>query len=517
MNIQSQGGADTLRLSGITKRFGPLLANDGIGFEVGPGEVVSLLGENGAGKTTLMNILFGHYVADEGEIEYAGVQLGKGNPNDAISAGIGMVHQHFALVENMSIAENVVLGTESLFSPRTGKKQAERKIAELLEEIGLSAGPDEKVADLSVGEKQRVEIVKALYRDSRVLIMDEPTAVLTPFEVESLFAIFRRLVRRGLSVVFISHKLSEAMSISDRILVLRKGRLVGERTPDSTDSAELAALMVGEPVTLPEADATAPGSILLELQTVSTASETARVNLADVTLSLRAGEITGIAGVAGNGQSLLASILSGTMHPAAGKILVDGVEPAQWSPRTALALGIARIPEDRLATGMFGDMSIVENMVSEQYRSNRFNRSGFVRRTSARRFAEQIISEYDVKCPSPFAPARLLSGGNMQKLILGRALDQDPRIVIANQPTRGLDVGAVAYVHGRLLAARERGAAVLLISDELEEILSLSDKVAVMSDGRLTPAMDRGQIGIKELGRLMARGSRDHSEAAHAA
>ena len=517
MNIQSQGGADTLRLSGITKRFGPLLANDDISFEVRPGEVVSLLGENGAGKTTLMNILFGHYVADEGEIEYAGVQLGKGNPNDAISAGIGMVHQHFALVENMSIAENVVLGTESIFSPRSGWAKAERRIAALLEEIGLSARPDEKVADLSVGEKQRVEIVKALYRDSRVLIMDEPTAVLTPFEVESLFSIFRRLVRRGLSVVFISHKLSEAMSISDRILVLRKGRLVGERTPDSTGNAELASLMVGEPVTLPEADAAAPGSILLELQSVSTASSAARVNLAEITLSLRAGEIKGIAGVAGNGQSLLASLLSGTMHPADGKILVDGAEPSQWNPRMALTLGIARIPEDRLATGMFGDMSIIENMISEQYKSSRFNKRGFARRKSARHFAEQVISEYDVKCPSPFASARLLSGGNMQKLILGRALDQDPRIVIANQPTRGLDVGAVAYVHGRLLAARKRGAAVLLISDELEEILSLSDKVAVMSDGRLTPAMDRGQVGIKELGGLMAHGKRDQSEAAHAA
>ena len=511
------GAAPALRLSSICKRFGPLLANDNISLDVGSGEVVALLGENGAGKTTLMNILFGHYVADGGSVEVGGRSLASGDPQAALRAGIGMVHQHFTLVENMSVAENVVLGTESLFAAASRRADEAGRIESLCEEIGLGAGPGASVGELSVGERQRVEIVKALYRNSKILILDEPTAVLAPFEIDSLFEILRRLVRRGLSVIFISHKLAEAMAISDRIIVLRKGRLVGERAPSETTPDELASMMVGEPVALPQVPARNPGPVVLELRDVSTASRSMRINLDRVSLSLRAGRITGIAGVAGNGQAALASVLSGTMRAASGRLLLNGAEPKRWSPESALAHGVARIPEDRLATGMIGDMSVVENMIPEQRRSPRFSRNGLLRRSDARRFAEQVISEYGVACSSPHMAVRLLSGGNIQKLILGRALDPEPQVVIANQPTRGLDVGAVAHVQERLLAARGRGAAVLLISEDLEEVMALSDKVSVMSGGRLSPETDRGELGIRELGALMARKSFDGPQAQHAA
>jgi simple sugar transport system ATP-binding protein len=501
----TDGEAQTvLRLSGVTKRFGPLVANDAISFDLKRGEIVALLGENGAGKTTLMNILFGHYVADEGLVEAFGRGLAPGDPRAALSAGIGMVHQHFTLADQLSVLENIVLGTESLFRPLLDRAGARARIARLAADFGLSVNPDALVADLAVGERQRVEILKALYRDVRILILDEPTAVLTPGETEALFATLKLLVARGLSILFISHKLGEVMAVSDRVLVLRQGRLAGAVATADTSRAELAALMVGEAVAEPEVRPSASGAPLLELRGVSAAPRQGGIALAGIDLVLRAGEITGLAGVSGNGQAALSAILEGRLQPRAGEILVRGEPVSDWSPRRALSRGVGRIPEDRHAIGMIGDMSVTENVISEAYRSPRFSRRGLLDWKAARRFALGIIADYDVKCPSPEARVRLLSGGNMQKLILGRALDGAPGVILANQPTRGLDVGAVAYVHRKLVDARDRGAAVLLISEDLDEIRALSDRILVISKGRLSRPSVRGELSIRQLGELMS-------------
>jgi general nucleoside transport system ATP-binding protein len=500
-----------LRLTGITKRFGPLVANDAISFELTRGEVVALLGENGAGKTTLMNILFGHYVADEGSVEAFGKALPPGDPRAALDTGIGMVHQHFTLAENMTVLENIALGTQAMWRARLDRGAAARRIRKLSGDFGLAIDPGAVVAALSVGERQRVEILKALYRDARILILDEPTAVLTPAETDALFRTLKLLVAQGLSIIFISHKLHEVMAASDRVLVLRAGRLVGERRTAETSRPELAALMVGQeiaPTTVAPAKAGPP---LLELTNVSTrAGGGGGAALDGISLTLRGGEITGLAGVSGNGQAALAALIAGTMQPLGGEIAIGGATVKEWSPRRALAAGIARIPEDRHAVGTIGDMSVTENAISERYRSARFSRLGFLDWRAARGFAEEIIADYDVKCPSPEARIRLLSGGNMQKLILGRALDPEPSVILANQPTRGLDVGAVSYVHKKLLEARARGAAILLISEDLEEILALSDRILVMSKGRLSTPSARGERTVRELGELMA----GHAEAA---
>ncbi len=496
--------APALRISGITKRFGSLVANDAISLELGQGEVVALLGENGAGKTTLMNILFGHYVADEGTVEVFGEALPPGDPRAALAAGIGMVHQHFTLADNMSVLENIVLGTQSPWSLRLDRAQARSRIRELSRDFGLVVEPDRQVAALSVGERQRVEILKALYRDARILILDEPTAVLTPGETDALFATLKMLVAKGLSIIFISHKLHEVMAVSDRVLVLRAGRIAGERTTRDTTRQELAALMVGEEVQAPAVAPVSRGRALLTLDNVSTAPLGGGSRLDGVSLALHEGVITGLAGVSGNGQAALAALLAGTAVPADGVMMIHAEAIANWSPRTALAKGVARIPEDRHAVGTIADMSVTENVISERYRSERFSSRGLVDWRAARGFAETLIRDYDVKCPSPDTRIRLLSGGNIQKLILGRALDPEPKIILANQPTRGLDVGAVAYVHGRLLEARARGAAILLISEDLDEIMALSDEVRVMFRGRISAPSQRGERSISELGELMA-------------
>lgn len=503
-----------LRLSRISKRFGPLRANEAISFDLKRGEVIALLGENGAGKTTLMNILFGHYIADEGTVEAFGKPLPPGDPRAALDAGIGMVHQHFTLADNMTVQENIALGTQGLWRMRLDRAAARRRIAQLSTDFGLAVDPAATVSTLSVGERQRVEILKALYREARILILDEPTAVLTPAETDALFRTLKLLVAKGLSIIFISHKLHEVMAVSDRVLVLRSGQLVGERETGSTDRKELASLMVGQEVKPAEVSPVKLGAPLLALEGVSTAPYNG-AGLDKVSLTLTAGEITGLAGVAGNGQAVLAGLIAGIRRPTGGSISIAGQEVADWSPRAALAHGVARIPEDRHAIGSIGDMSVAENVIAERYRSPRFNRMGFLNWKAAGRFAEKLIADYDVKCPSPEARIRLLSGGNMQKLILGRALDPDPAVILASQPTRGLDVGAVAYVHRMLLEARERGAAILLISEDLEEILALSDRIIVMSKGRLSTPSSRGERSIRELGELMAGHSGEPSD--HAA
>jgi ABC-type uncharacterized transport system ATPase subunit len=506
MSEAGGGAAETvLRLSGITKRFGPLVANDSISLDLKRGEVVALLGENGAGKTTLMNILFGHYVADEGTVEAFGKLLPQGEPRAALDAGIGMVHQHFTLADQMSVIENIALGTQGMFSPRFGRRAARQRIDMLSRDFGLAVHPDATVSDLSVGERQRVEILKALYRDARILILDEPTAVLTPLETDALFATLKKLVANGLSIIFISHKLNEVMAVSDRVLVLRSGKLSGERRTAETTRVELASLMVGDEIAEPAVTEHAPGDVVLSLTAVSTPPGRAGgAPLDRIDMDLRSGEITGLAGVSGNGQAALAALIAGTLQPETGTLRIRGETIRRWSATEALKHRIGRIPEDRHATGMIGDMSVTENVISESYRTERFSRLGFLDWKAAVNFAQSIIDAYDVKCPSPDARVRLLSGGNMQKLILGRAFDGDPQVILANQPTRGLDVGAVAYVHSKLLEARERGAAILLISEDLDEVIALADRIVVMSKGRFSAPSKRGELTIRQIGELMA-------------
>ena len=497
----TSGAEVVLRLDRITKRFGALAANEAVSLTLRRGEVVALLGENGAGKTTLMNILFGHYVADEGSVEVFGQPLPPGNPRAALAAGVGMVHQHFTLAGNLTVLENIRLGTEGLWTRSTAG--AREKVERLSGDFGLAVHPDAKVGRLSVGERQRVEILKALFRDARILILDEPTAVLTPQESEALFATLRKATALGLSVVFISHKLHEVMAIADRCVVLRHGRVVGEVETGATDKAALAALMVGGELSLPRAEAREPGAVLMQLDAVSTPDRGAAPGLQAVTLELRAGQITGLAGVSGNGQAALAEIVGGLALPGAGRIVVKDAAVARWSPGEALAQGVARIPEDRHHQGSIADFDLTENAVLEGYRT-RFSRRGWMNWRAARTFAEGIIKGYDVRCPGPETRIRLLSGGNMQKLILGRAMAGGPDIILANQPVRGLDVGAIAYVQSQLIAARDRGAAVLLISEDLDEIMGLSDVLHVMSQGRLSPGFARGTMTAAELGLWMA-------------
>ncbi|AVO36273.1 ABC transporter ATP-binding protein [Pukyongiella litopenaei] len=492
-----------LRLDSITKRFGNLVANDAVSVTLRRGEVIALLGENGAGKTTLTNILFGLYTADEGTVEVHGTTLPQGQPRAALDAGVGMVHQHFTLAENLTVLDNVMLGAEPLWRVRQAKRAARERLQQLSEDFGLKVALDARVATLTVGEKQRVEILKALYRDTDILILDEPTAVLTPQEADALFATLRKAVARGLSVIFISHKLHEVMAVSTRVLVLRHGRLVAELDTADTSEKALAALMVGGEVAEPRITPAEPGAPLLQLDAVSTPDTGNAPGLKSVNLSLNAGQITGLAGVSGNGQAALSDLVSGLTAPASGRMTVLGDIPADWSPRAALSHRIARIPEDRHKTGTVADFTLTENAILESCRDG-FSRHGWMDWAGAETHARAIIDRYDVRCPGPDTPIRLLSGGNMQKLILGRALETEPRIILANQPVRGLDIGAVNYVHAQLIAARDRGAAVLLISEDLDEIMSLSDVIHVISEGRLSPPFAHGSMSQAELGVWMA-------------
>jgi general nucleoside transport system ATP-binding protein len=497
-----------LSLQGVTKRFGPLVANDGIDLDLRRGEILALLGENGAGKTTLMNILFGHYVADEGTVRVAGPDGGlrplpPGSPKAALEAGIGMVHQHFALAESLTVLENVVLGTRPLTRANLGLGSARQNLDRLMRESGLYVRPDERVARLGIGEKQRVELLKVLFRGARVLVLDEPTAVLPPQEVDGLIATLRRLAASGLSIVFISHKLHEVLKLADRVAVLRAGCKVAERPTAGADRALLAGLMVGRQIAASHRTPRQPGPPLLVLDGVSVAAEKGRAGLEGASLTLHAGEIVGIAGVSGNGQAALAGLVAGTAPPSGGSATLAG---RRWpsSPSGAVAAGVARIPEDRHRDGIVPSLSVAENLTLETLSAPEVQRWGILRRDRIEARAREAIAAYDVRCPGPSTPIRLLSGGNIQKVILARVLDQNPRLVLANQPTRGLDIGATAEVHGRLLDARERGAGVLLISEDLDELLVLSDRVAVLAGGRLSPAEAVETLTLERLGLMMA-------------
>ena len=509
-----------LRLEGITKRFGRLVANDAISLTLQAGEVLALLGENGAGKSTLMSILFGHYTADAGRIEVFGRRLPPGHPKAALAAGIGRVHKHFALADNLSVLDNVLMGTEPLWRPFSHRAQARERLREVSERFGLPVAPDARVGDLSVGERQRVEILKALYRGARILILDEPTAVLTPQQSEALFATLARMVAQGLSIIFISHKLPEVLRVSHRVAVLRGGRLVAQAYAADTTQAELARWMVGHAVatTARRRPAHGVGEAVCVLDRVDTEGG-GDDRLEEVSLTLRAGEIVAIAGVSGNGQVALAELLCGLRRASGGTVRLLG-RPLPPAPAEVVALGVARVPEDRHAVGVIGDLPVWENAVSEHLRGPVFSRPvlpglRWVRRAAARAHARRIEAAYDVRGAGLDAPARSLSGGNMQKLILGRALTEPgppvgawnetpPRLIVAHQPTWGLDIGAVAYVHTQLIAARDAGAAVLVISDDLDEVLALGDRVAVMHGGELGMARAAEHWTRQEIGLAMA-------------
>lgn len=488
-----------VRMRGVTKRFGDVVANDAIDLDLHPGEILGLLGENGAGKTTLMKILFGLSGPDAGSIEVDGQPRNISAPSDAIAAGIGMVTQHFSLVAPMTVAENVVLGATQGFV--VDRRKARARVAAVAEEVGIVVDPDARVADLSVGERQRVEILKALYRDCRVLILDEPTAVLIPQEVASLFATIRGLTARGLAVVFISHKLNEVREICDRVTVLRRGELVDTVPTDTVDNRQLARLMVGRPTYGVERDdRSPPGPAALRVQDLDVTGANGLPAVRGLGLEVHEGEILGVAGVSGNGQSELVDVLTGMRRPDRGVLRIGGFEIGGGSPHLLMAAGVGRIPEDRHAA-VVGDLNVAHNLVLEHL--DDYTTGARIDERRIRAKADELIERFDIKA-RPTDRISTLSGGNMQKVILARVLDRAPDVLVVAQPTRGLDIGATEYVRQQLLDQRARGCAILLFSEDLDELLTLSDRVAVMYEGRIVAALPVAEAEPERLGLLMA-------------
>lgn len=493
-----------LHISNITKKFGSVVASDSVSLELPKGEILALLGENGAGKTTLMNILFGHYVADSGSISIGGKELTPGSPRKAIKAGLGMVHQHFTLADNMSVLDNITLGTESMFGFRRKSRKAIEKISKLINTYELDVDHRSLIKNLSVGQRQRVEILKALYRDSQILILDEPTAVLTPQEAEHLFTTLRLLVDKGLAIIFITHKLREVMAVSDHCVVLRHGKVTYESATRDTDMDTLACEMVGGEVPVVTQLPGTPGNTVLSLRNVSVNNASGYSLLRDVSLDLRGGEIIGIAGVSGNGQSHLADLISGLLSPDKGTFELLGETLVSPTPMNMVDRGVGRIPEDRTGTGLVGDMNIQENLILENYWKKDVSRFGILKPDFMKKNAQTIIDGYDVRCGGEDLPVRMMSGGNMQKLILGRVLSEKPSVIMANQPTWGLDVGAATFVHSQLIKVSRDGVGVIIISEDLDELFKVADVIQVMYKGTLSQSVRPSDTDAREMGLAMS-------------
>jgi simple sugar transport system ATP-binding protein len=491
-----------VEMRGISKRFGSVQANEAVDLAVAPGEIVGLLGENGAGKTTLMNILFGAYQPDAGEIRVRGRPVTIRNSTDALAAGIGMVHQHFHLAPRMSVLENLLVGIPGK-NGRIDRAGGAARLEEIGRRHGLRLDPELPVAALSIGEQQRLEIVKALFRGARLLILDEPTAVLAPAEVEGLFTALRSMAEQGFGIIFISHKLNEVRALTHRCVILRHGKVTGRVDhPAATEAAEIARLMCGHEIVPPVKALSEPGKPVLALDHVS-AADHGGMPLRDVSLAVRQGEILGVAGVSGNGQRALADVVSGMLAPRHGTIEIAGRRVWRFTPREVQALGLGRIPEDRMTTGLVTSLPLADSFVLPRIDTGRLSRAGLLKPAAIRAFAEQQIEAYDIRCPGPMTRASALSGGNLQKVLLARELAFDPEVLIAAQPTRGLDIGAARFVHEKFLALRANRCGILLISEDLEELLVLSDRIAVMYEGRIVGTVDSAEATVARLGMMM--------------
>ena len=497
--------ATLLQVKNVTKSFGSVIANNDISFEVAAGEIVALLGENGAGKSTLVKSVFGLVRPDQGEIFIDGNQMAPGDTAAVIASGVGMVHQHFKLVPVMSVTENIILGDEPKNGLFVNIKKAEQKVRELSEKFGLEVDPTANIEDLPVGTQQRVEILKALSKDVRLLIFDEPTAVLTPQETDELILVIKNLARLGVGVIVITHKLREVMALADRVVVLRDGKVVGTTTPKETNEAGLAQMMVGRSVVLEvEKGVANPGKPVLTVKGLEVFDDRNLLAVKGVDLEVRSGEIFGIAGVEGNGQRELVEAICGMRERAKGEVLVSGAATKDMHPHAVHEAGVSHIPEDREKHGLVSSYSISDNLILNQFDQAPFARGWFRNMGEIRKNADLLVKKFDIRTTSPAALASSLSGGNKQKVVIARELSQDLQVLIAAQPTRGVDVGSIEFIHKQLIAARDNGAGVLLVSAELDEIISLSDRIAVMSAGKIVAIINSEGADRDYIGRLMA-------------
>ncbi len=496
---------ESLEMQGITKRFPGVLANDRVNFDINAGEIHALLGENGAGKSTLMKILYGLYQPNEGKILLNGSPIQIQSPSDSISHGIGMIHQHFMLVDNLSVAENVALGLKSSRAPRLDLDVVTARINELAQSYGLNIDPQTIISKLSVGQRQRVEIIKALYRGAALLVLDEPTAVLTPQEVDELFVIFKQMAADGHALIFISHKLHEIIDLTHRVTVLRDGQAIGTRSTAEVTKNDLAHMMVGREVALErERPEVTVGKARLSLNGVNAVNEDGKTLLRDVNLEVRSGEILGVAGVSGNGQKSLAEAVAGLLSIDSGRILIEGQDVTPLPPSAILETGLSYIPEERMHDGAVKDFSVAENLILQDHIRQPYSNGLFLDFKKITQHAQDMIESFNIKTPSKDTMVKNLSGGNIQKLILARELDRKPRVLIAAQPTRGVDIGAMEYIHNQLLQYRAEGLATLLISEDLDEVRNLSDRIAVMFGGEVMGIVNNDEITVEELGLMMA-------------
>ena len=491
----------------LTKKFPGVLANDNVSLTLEKGEIVALLGENGAGKSTLVKMIYGLYGSDSGELFIKGKKVDFHSPADAIAKGIGMVHQHFQLVPVMTVAENIVLGAEKVKGIKFDLDAAEKEVAELSKKYGLEVDPKARIEDLPVGMQQRVEILKMLYRKADILIMDEPTAVLTPQETDELLKVMQSFAQKGVGVIFITHKLREVLAVADRVVVLRNGKVVGTARPKDTNQEGLATMMVGRSVVLDvKKDSSHPKEVVLQIKNLNVQDDRKLPAVRDFSLEVRAGEIVGIAGVEGNGQRELVQAITGLRKIDSGSVKIGGTDSTKLSPHKIHELGVAHVPEDREKDGLVAGYSIADNSVLNRFDEKEFSKAG-VRQTGAiRALATKLVEKFDVRTPSIDTSAGSLSGGNKQKLVIARELIWGPKLLIAAQPTRGVDVGSIEFIHNQIVAARDAGSAVLLVSAELDEVLGLADRVAVMYAGKIVKILDEKDAERNKVGRLMAGG-----------